>query len=408
MTYIFWGYILTLLDFNINRFDILPDFIGYALIFAGVHKLSALSKHFSKARIFSAIMFVYTFSELFHFETIILEQDIFMIFIMAANLFLLFVPIYLMYLITCGVGSLEQQSQTDLGKDLLLRIWKVFLLISVSVYILMWLSTRIPGSASIVMVMAGVLAIGALLAMTAWVVCIYIAKKRYANAELHSTTSEIVPLVHTKSIVFALVATMLILGMTVLSYSEYANIMRHGLYYVECISYDNYRFTEHATKDSNYVTIDWNDVQSAVGKELYRDGDCVIFISEIQDDHNGGYRIFFTAEGEYGYQSGRLVTPVSHKATLEKDNEVILSNIHQNWPNDAMLQVAIGDKTYTNKQWCGRAQSMERGIDEIGYYMFSNEYYERGEMILTDDIQENDNQIRIRLVGLREVEYQRR
>ena len=39
MSYIFWGYIFVLFDLNLNGLDILPDFIGYALIFAGVHKL---------------------------------------------------------------------------------------------------------------------------------------------------------------------------------------------------------------------------------------------------------------------------------------------------------------------------------------------------------------------------------
>ena len=53
------------------------------------------------------------------------------------------------------------------------------------------------------------------------------------------------------------------------------------------------------------------------------------------------------------------------------------------------LQVVIGDKTYSNAQWCARAQTMEPGIDEIGYSMFANEYYERGEMVLTDEIREN-------------------
>ena len=39
MAYIFWGYIFSLVDFNINSFDLLPDFIGYLLIFIGVHNL---------------------------------------------------------------------------------------------------------------------------------------------------------------------------------------------------------------------------------------------------------------------------------------------------------------------------------------------------------------------------------
>jgi len=408
MSYIFWGYIFVLFDLNLNGLDILPDFIGYALIFAGVHKLSVMSHHFGKARIFAAVMFLIALSELISTDPITVELDIFFVLMMAANIVVMFIPIYLMYLITRGVADLEQQCQAYLGADTLHRVWNLVLIVAVLFLAVTVITIGTEPFISLKLLLASLTAVGMLIVNIAWVVCFYIAKKRYKNAEQYNYLSQNMPLVHTKSLLFALIAGMLIFGLTMLSYSEYAHIMRNGLSYVEHFASEDYRFTEHAVSDSDYVTINWDDVQSAVGKELYRDGDCVIYISDIQDDRNGGYRIFFTAEGAYGYQSGRLVTPLSHKDTLEKDGATILSNIHQNWPNDAVLQVVIGDKTYSNAQWCARAQTMEPGIDEIGYSMFANEYYERGEMVLTDEIRENGNQVRIRLIGLREVEYHRR
>ena len=406
MTYIFIGWLLVFLDLTLNGFDILCDFVGYALIFLGVHKLSANSKYFSNARILAAIMFIITLGELFHLKTIAIESNILMWLIMAFNVVLMFIPILLMYLITRGVGDLEQQCQAYLGADTLLRVWKAVLIVTVLFLALTGLAISV--SASITLVLTALMAVCVLIANLAWVICFYGAKKRYKNAAIQSCTSEQTPLVQTKSILFAMMTLMLILGLMVLSYSDYANIMRNGLFYVEHFATDKYRITEYATKDSDYVTIDWDDVQSAVGKELYRDGDCVIYISDIQDDHNGGYKIFFTAEGDYGYQSGRLVTPLSHENTINKKEDIVLGNIHQNWPNDATLQVKIGDQIYSNQQWYGRAQSLEGGIDEIGYYMFASEYYDRGEMILTDEIRTNDNQVQIRLVGLREVVYDRK
>jgi hypothetical protein len=47
--YVFWGLILTVLDFKINQFDLLPDFIGYALVAFGAAGLSKLSPEFLTA-----------------------------------------------------------------------------------------------------------------------------------------------------------------------------------------------------------------------------------------------------------------------------------------------------------------------------------------------------------------------
>jgi hypothetical protein len=47
--YVFWGLILTFLDFKINQFDLLPDFIGYALVAFGAAGLSKLSPEFLTA-----------------------------------------------------------------------------------------------------------------------------------------------------------------------------------------------------------------------------------------------------------------------------------------------------------------------------------------------------------------------
>jgi hypothetical protein len=48
MTYIFIGWLLIFIDINLNEFDILSDCIGYALIFAGLYKISVLSEYFAK------------------------------------------------------------------------------------------------------------------------------------------------------------------------------------------------------------------------------------------------------------------------------------------------------------------------------------------------------------------------
>jgi hypothetical protein len=48
--YIFWGLLLVILDFKLNQFDVLPDFIGYILVSLGCGGLVAASGKFAIAR----------------------------------------------------------------------------------------------------------------------------------------------------------------------------------------------------------------------------------------------------------------------------------------------------------------------------------------------------------------------
>jgi len=55
---IFWGLLFVVLDIRIGSIDlILPDFIGYILIFKGLTSLASEHRGFRKARVFAAIMF---------------------------------------------------------------------------------------------------------------------------------------------------------------------------------------------------------------------------------------------------------------------------------------------------------------------------------------------------------------
>ena len=56
--YIFWGLILVVLDFRINGFDLIPDFVGYALVGVGAAGLSQLSAQFITAGALSSLLAV--------------------------------------------------------------------------------------------------------------------------------------------------------------------------------------------------------------------------------------------------------------------------------------------------------------------------------------------------------------
>jgi len=55
---IFWGLLLVVIDFRLNGFDILPDFIGFAIIAAGLSLLVPLNPRFQTAKIMALILTV--------------------------------------------------------------------------------------------------------------------------------------------------------------------------------------------------------------------------------------------------------------------------------------------------------------------------------------------------------------
>ena len=50
MDSIFYGLILAFIDLNINGLDIIPDWVGYLLMYRGLGQLAAGSGHFTAAR----------------------------------------------------------------------------------------------------------------------------------------------------------------------------------------------------------------------------------------------------------------------------------------------------------------------------------------------------------------------
>lgn len=60
-----WGLALTLIDFRIQNFDILPDLVGYALIMAGLSGVMPKNRYFDVGRITAFILMIYSISYLF-------------------------------------------------------------------------------------------------------------------------------------------------------------------------------------------------------------------------------------------------------------------------------------------------------------------------------------------------------
>ncbi|KAB2328541.1 hypothetical protein F7731_25295 [Cytobacillus depressus] len=109
---IFWGLIIVLVDINIVYFDILPDFIGYIIIASGLSHLQTYSPYFSKAKIFSIILTVFSLVTIFQGPSIPLEEfqpskKIFLIIVFSTILGLLHLA--LIYFIVRGLIEMAEQ-----------------------------------------------------------------------------------------------------------------------------------------------------------------------------------------------------------------------------------------------------------------------------------------------------------
>ncbi len=172
MLQILIGYVLVFFHITINGFDLLPDFIGYALIFIGLGRLAAESENFTKARPWALGMSLWCVVDI-----LLPSFDIQSYVLWALFSCLLFgVTLYLQYLIVCGVCDLEKLVGQDLGGRRLLQVWKAAALLETTALVLL----RVPHDVSVVL--GGLLVVAALVAQMFFLVYFYKAKGLYAAA----------------------------------------------------------------------------------------------------------------------------------------------------------------------------------------------------------------------------------
>lgn len=143
MRNIFVGLLFVFLDFNLDlggaRVGLIPDFIGYILIYQGLGEISLLSGWFAKARPFALGMIIYT--------AVLYAGDLFGTWGMQQNgsplgvilgIISVAVSLYISYCIVMGVKDLEVTQERFLDGERLHSVWKVMAVLSVGIYVLMF------------------------------------------------------------------------------------------------------------------------------------------------------------------------------------------------------------------------------------------------------------------------------
>jgi hypothetical protein len=138
--YIFIGLILNFLDFNVNfgssNIELLPDFVGYILMYQGMKELSGDSEWFRKLPSFTIAMAIYSgiifVLELFGMST---ESSIWLFIIL--GIISQIISLYIIYEIIMGIMDMERDNTWELYSEPLFSAWKVIVVCSILVIPLM-------------------------------------------------------------------------------------------------------------------------------------------------------------------------------------------------------------------------------------------------------------------------------
>ncbi len=152
------------------------------------------------------------------------------------------------------------------------------------------------------------------------------------------------------------------------------------------------RVAEKKLETAAFV-LDLGDLEANAGQVVYADGQCWIEIMQVSPDHHGGYDLFFKAHGVYGYQGGRLVTP--------------LSRDYSQYP-DGGLVTAVGGTRYAHSTYRSGGAAIHLDGDSFGFQLFPTVCYEPGEFLLAEAIAAHDHKVTVQLVGLYELVWQRK
>ncbi len=167
MKHIFIGYILIFFHLKINGFDLLPDFIGYALIAYGLGQMAEDSGYYVEAKPWAVVLtFVAVFTGIMGLFGITYSPAIGVL-----NLIFSCISLYLMYLIGKGVCEAEQKRTIDMGGEKFTSLWKVQAGLTFSCQVLSLFMSEIT------LVLASILGVCAMIANIVFLVYVYRAKK---------------------------------------------------------------------------------------------------------------------------------------------------------------------------------------------------------------------------------------
>lgn len=127
-----------------------------------------------------------------------------------------------------------------------------------------------------------------------------------------------------------------------------------------------------------------NDLASNIGRVVYDDGDCQIWVKDFYHLPNGDYQIVLRCDGKFGYQQGRIVA-LSEQTRVDK--------------LAGRLDVLVGNKRYVETIPYAQyrtASGDEKGIEYV-LSVFPTDCLLEGELLIKNEIAANDGKVILEL-----------
>ena len=141
---IFIGFILILLDFRINTFDLLPDFIGYIFVINGLNGLSVKGSAFEKAKPLAILLLFLSLPSLFGFWENSLDTKSLAIFPVVYEFVLGLSHLIMMYLIFAGTWEMATKYEDEEWGQHLKSRWNLYAIVNLLFLCMYALSYNFP------------------------------------------------------------------------------------------------------------------------------------------------------------------------------------------------------------------------------------------------------------------------
>ena len=131
---LFWAMIFITFDINLGPINILPNFIGYMLIYSALNQLQLQHKIYEKGKTCSIILTILTMKDVIHINNDNLLAGKFIpvnFSLMALTSVVAIINAYLIYIICKGIYLLCLERGLEELQDSTKNRWKLFLVISI-------------------------------------------------------------------------------------------------------------------------------------------------------------------------------------------------------------------------------------------------------------------------------------
>lgn len=157
---LFWGMMFIIFDINLGTINILPNFIGYILIYAGLNSLEKQHEFYKKGKTPAIILIILTLKDIVHNEKNNLlssEYQSANFLLMIAGTIVIIINIYLIYTICKGIYYISIQKKLDEFKSMAETRWKNYFISAMLMLFYIPFSLNLSFDFNIIMVVLSII-----------------------------------------------------------------------------------------------------------------------------------------------------------------------------------------------------------------------------------------------------------